>query len=235
MKNKKTLIAIGIANLGLVFGIVGTSAFLRGESLSHIARGNDDPEAFVLTLDSSKTPNTLTSDFQDNVAGAVTTSLGNSISMNFVKAKTSSGKFVTLGSRGMIYNFGSEQGGISGISAVTAVFSGNSLSVSTSQTNAIVNNGITISEPIALTSGTRVELPSSRFISFIGGEGNTDITSLTLEYYCSDAEDIKKINGKYTGSGNDGYNYSLELNNGVATMTSINIDTVSTYTGAATW
>ena len=235
MKNKRTLIAIGIANLGLVFGLVGTHAFLRGELFSHLARGNDDQEPYVLTLDSSKTPNTLTSSFQDNVAGTVTTSFGNSISMNFVKAKATSGKFVTLGSRGMIYTFGSEQGGISGICAVTAVFSGNSLAVRTSQTNTLVNGGATTTGPTMLTSGSRVEIPSSRFISFIGGEGNTDIASLTLEYMCSDSEDIKKINGTYTGAGNDGYNYSLNFNNGVATMTSINKDTADTYTGAATW
>ena len=235
MKKKKLIIAIGIANLGLAFALVGGQAFMRGELLSHLARGNDDPEPYVLTLDSNKTPNTLTSDFQDNVSGTITTSLGNSISMNFVKAKATSGKFVTLGSRGMIYTFGSEQGGISGINAVTVNFSGNSLAVRTSQTNTLVNGGATTTGPTMLTSGTRVEIPASRFISFISGEGNTDITSIQLEYTCSDSEDIKKINGKYTGEGNDGYNYSLTFNNGVATMTSINKDTADTYTGTATW
>ena len=235
MKKRKIIIAIGIANLGLAFALVGSQAFLRGELFSHLVRGNDDPEPYVLTLDSSKTPNILTSDFQDNVAGTVTTSLGNSISMNFVKAKATSGKFVTLGSRGMIYTFGSEQGGISGINAVTVNFTGNSLAVRTSQTNTLVNGGATTTGPTMLTSGTRVEIPSSRFISFIGGEGTTDITSIQLEYLCSDSEDIKKINGTYTGTGNDGYNYSLNFNNGVATMTSINKDTADTYTGTATW
>ena len=235
MKKRKIIIAIGIANLGLAFALVGSQAFLRGELFSHLARGNDDPEPYVLTLDSSKTPNILTSDFQDNVAGTVTTSLGNSISMNFVKAKATSGKFVTLGSRGMIYTFGSEQGGISGINAVTVNFTGNSLAVRTSQTNTLVNGGATTTSPTMLTSGTRVEIPSSRFISFIGGEGTTDITSIQLEYLCSDSEDIKKINGTYTGAGNDGYNYSLTFNNGVATMTSINKDTADTYTGTAIW
>lgn len=235
MNKKKLIITIGLVNLGLAFAVVGAQAGLRGEFLSQIAKGDDAPQTYSLTLNNSKTPSGLTSSFQDNVSGSVTTSLGNSISMNFVKAKATSGNFVTLGSRGMIYTFGSEQGGISGICAVTAVFSGSILNVRTSQTDILVNGGATTTGPQGLESGVRKEITPARYISFISGEGENNIESITLEYTCSTSEDIKRINGTYTGTGGDGYNYSLTFNNGVATMTSINKETATSYTGTATW
>ena len=131
-RKEKILLPIGITALTLSFVIAGfassqMSTFKKSSGLDH----------YTLTLNSSNSPSTLTNDYQDSVNGSFTTADGNSIALNFVKAKSASSAFVQLASRGMMYNYASEDGGISGISAITVSYSGSTMSLRTSVANAL--------------------------------------------------------------------------------------------------
>ena len=59
------------------------TVFSRADTVEH-----------TLTLNSSNVPNTITSSYQNNVHGNVATSLGNTVDLSFVNAKTLNGGFV---------------------------------------------------------------------------------------------------------------------------------------------
>ena len=224
------LLPIGISALVASFVIAGLSTANLSKSRFKKSDGLDH---YTLTLDSSNAPAALTSSYQDNVAGTFTTGDGNSISMNFVKARSASGKHVDLASRGMIYNFASEDGGISGVTAITVTYSGNAMGLRTSLANAL-SNGTAIENSYTLSSGTRLELPSPRYFSLLAADGGNVITSIVIEYTCGMNEDVSRLNGEYSGTGNDDYRYSLTLNNGSVTLHTLDNHTEITATGTAT-
>ena len=227
---EKLLLSLGIVALSGTFVI---AAFSTSNMANSKIKKSDGLDHYTLTLDSSNSPSALTSSYQDTVSGTYTTADGNSISLNFVKAKASSGKHVDLGSHGMIYNFASESGGISGINAITVTYTGSTMGLRTSLANAL-SNGASTEGSYSLTSGTRLELPSPRFFSILAADGGNIITSIIIEYTCSLNEDVNRLNGEYSGTGNDNYRYSLFLNNGAVTLQTLDKSTAITATGTAT-
>ena len=227
-RKEKILLPIGITALTLSFVIAGfassqMSTFKKSSGLDH----------YTLTLNSSNSPSTLTNDYQDSVNGSFTTADGNSIALNFVKAKSASSAFVQLASRGMMYNYASEDGGISGISAITVSYSGSTMSLRTSVANAL-SSGTSMTNLYTISNNTRLELSSPRYFSLQAADGGNTITSITIEYTCEANTDVNRLNGQYTGAGNDGYTYSLTLNNGSVTLASLNNHTEINATGTAT-
>ena len=227
-RKEKILLPIGITALTLSFVIAGfassqMSTFKKSSGLDH----------YTLTLNSSNSPSTLTNDYQDSVNGSFTTADGNSIALNFVKAKSASSAFVQLASRGMMYNYASEDGGISGISAITVSYSGSTMSLRTSVANAL-SSGTSMTNLYTISNNTRLELSSPRYFSLQAADGGNTITSITIEYTCEANTDVNRLNGQYTGAGNDGYTYSLTLNNGSVTLASLDNHTEINATGTAT-
>ena len=229
-KKDKMLLPIGVSALVASFVIAGLSTANLSKSRFNKSDGLDH---YTLTLDSSNAPSGLTSSYQDSVSGSYTTGDGNSITMSFVKAKAASGKHVDLASRGMIYNYASESGGISGITAITVSYSGSTMSLKTSVANAL-SNGTAIENSYTVSSGTRLELPSPRYFSLLAADGGNVITSISIEYTCGLNEDVGRLNGEYSGTGNDDFRYSLTLNNGAVTLHSLDNYTETTATGTAT-
>lgn len=229
VKNK-ALLSVGISALALTFVVAGFSSSSLNNSKLNKTSGLDH---YTLTLDKNNAPSGLTSSFQDSVVGTYTTADGNNIKMNFVKAKSSSNNHVELGSRGMIYNYASEQGGVSGISAITVTYSGSAMGLRTSLANAL-SNGAALESSYTLTSGARLELPSPRYFSILAADGGNTITSISIEYTCEVNDTITRLDGEYSGTGDDGVRYSLVLNNGSVTFKSLDNRTAITATGTAT-
>ena len=227
------IVSLAVPSL-VVTTAIAVNKFSNGNLLSR--RSVEDP--YILTLNSSNTPSTLTTSYQDNVEGVINTALGNPKTFNFVKAKKSTGNFVELAPKGMIYTFGSEAGEILGIRAVTAVYTGASdvLRVRPSMTDS--PRSITCN-PIPLTSGQRTEIPECDYLSFVAGESGNVIESITLEYSCEEGEtDIRKLNGTtFTGQSEDvnADTYSLNFStNGNVTFNSLDRETNISLTGTAT-
>ena len=231
-KKDKMLLPIGVSALVASFVIAGLSTANLTQSKYKKSDGLDH---YTLELDGSNAPSTLTSSYQDSVSGTYTTGEGNSITLNFVKAKSVSGKHVDLASRGMIYNFASESGGISGITAMTVIYSGSTMSLRTSLANALPG-GASTENLYTISSGSRLELPSPRYFSLLAADGGNIITSISIEYTCGLNESINRLDGEFTGTGNDGYRYSLVLSNGNVTFSSLdkNPSITATGTGALT-
>ncbi len=230
MKRKeKILLGIGISALTLSFVVAGFSTSNFNSSKLKQSSGLDH---YTLTLDGSNAPSTLTSSYQESVNGTVTTLSGNTLSLSFVKAKASSGKYVDLASRGMIYNFASENGGISGITAITVTYTGNTMGLRTSLANAL-SNGAAIENSYSLTSGTRLTLPSPRYFSLLAADGGNVISSMVIEYTCGLNEGVGRLNGEYSGTGSDDYRYSLTLDDGAVTLKTLDNYSAITATGSA--
>ena len=85
-----------------------------------------------------------------------------------------------------------------------------------------------------ISNNTRLELSSPRYFSLQAADGGNTITSITIEYTCETNTDVNRLNGQYTGAGNDGYTYSLTLNNGSVTLASLDNHTEINATGTAT-
>lgn len=226
------ILALGVPSL-VVTTAIAVNKFSNGILLNR--RSVEDP--YILTLDSTNVPSSLTNSYQDNVEGTFVTALGNQKVFNFVKAKKSTGNFVELAPKGMVYTFGSEAGELLGIFAVTVTYTGSSdvLRVRPSLTD---QPGSMTCSPIPLTSGQRTLIPSCDYLSFVAGDSGNVINSITLEYTCEEgAFDIKKLNGTYTGIGDDDDTYSLTFsgqNGGDVTLTSLDRNTNIEVTGTAT-
>ena len=229
-KREKVLLSLGITGLTLTFVIAGLSGSSIAGAKLNKSSGLDH---YTLTLNSSNAPSGLSSNYQENVTASYTTADGNSLSMNFVKAKAASGKHVDLASRGMMYNFASENGGISGITAITVTYSGSTMGLRTSLANAL-SNGTAVENSYSISSGSRVELPSPRYFSLLAADGGNVITSIEIEYTCGLNEDVGRLNGEYSGTGSDDYRYSLTLNNGLVTLQTLDNHSAITATGTAT-
>lgn len=180
---------------------------------------------YSLTLNSQKAPAELTSEYQDNITTTIQTANGNNLNLNIVLGKTATNKYVQLASRGIIYNFGSESGRMNGINGITVTFSG-SLLVKTSSkqlnnSGAFLDDGFTL-----LTSGTKFTPSSSaKYFAIVANDGGATIDSIKLDYTCSATDiGVSSVNGTYTGVGSDGYTWQLDLNNGNATIHTLDRD-----------
>ena len=157
---------------------IGVAATLGSFGTINQARAG----SYSLILNSSKAPSSLTDSYQDNLTATVTTNDGNSISLCFVYAKASSGNFVQLANRGYLYNFGSESGRFTGITGITATFSGN-LTIRTSSAE-LQNGGAFLGSSTTLTSGNTYTVSSGRYFQLQAGDSGATISTLKIDYSC---------------------------------------------------
>ena len=217
-------IGVGVISLGAAATIGSQTDYLKAKA-----------DAYTLVLNKDNKPAELTSSYQDNFSGTVQTALGNDVTLNLVKAKTASNGFAELASRGQIYNFGATSGAVTGLTSVKITLSSGSATIRTAASSEISNNGVTLGKTISLTSGSSVTVPASNYFMVEAGDTGAVISSLELSYNCAATDDVKRLNGTYTGNmTSDGYNYKLTLNDGSATLASINKDSNTSVNGAAT-
>lgn len=226
---KKIFFGISIALLGIV---VGTATISMANPKKMLQRASADNQ---ITLDSSHPLSGLPSSYQNDSEVTATTPNGNTLKLNVVNGKTSAGNLIELANRGMIYNFGYNTSSsraddaITGLSSVTANFTG-ALSIKTARFGQA--GGVELGEAQTLTSGSELSLTTSKYFQLTAGDGGAVINSLILKYSCTAGEyDIKNLNGTYTGEGTNGYTYKLVLNNGSATINSLDMAVASTFTG----
>ena len=217
-------IGVGVISLGAAATIGSQTDYLKAKA-----------DAYTLVLNKDNKPAELTSSYQDNFSGTVQTALGNDVTLNLVKAKTASNGFAELASRGQIYNFGATSGAVTGLTSVKITLSSGSATIRTAASSEISSNGVTLGKTISLTSGSSVTVPASNYFMVEAGDTCAVVSSLELSYNCATTDDVKRLNGTYTGNmTSDGYNYKLTLNDGSATLASINKDSNTSVNGTAT-
>ena len=222
--------------VSLVLGIslgVGSITFAATANInSKFQRVNADQ--FSIVLNNNNKPSTLTNEYQDNVVGNVKTGIDNDVQISLTNARLLNNGFAQLASRGVVHNFTSTQGAVTGLNTITVDYTG-SLTLRTSLSREISNNGITLSDPITVNRNVPITIPSTRYFALEAGDSGANITSIQLGYTCSFYEEIGRINGTYTTSNpsDNNYIYKLELSNGNATLTSVNKPTITSYNGTA--
>lgn len=236
LKLKNILFAGGIA-LGVTAVVVGATAGLNQKYNPASAA------QYTLLLDENNSPDNLPSEFTtDNVfttTSTIKTDLDNSLVFKFVLAKSNAGNFVELANRGYMYNFSSNFGRITGITAITPVLTSGSLTMKC--TNAeLVNGGAFLGASTSLTSGSRyVFTDPIRYFQLQAGDNGAVIKSLLIEYSCSgspttipenqfyNVEDFESYSG--TGAGWDN-----SANPKITTTSNLRSEFYSTYHGTNT-
>ena len=168
---------------------------------------------YELTITEVETDGQLEETYQDNVEVIVPTELDNDLNLNFVMAKASAGNLAELGHRGMIYNFGTELGRITGITSIEANFSGNLyLKTSSHELATSSDHGAFLDGVQVLTSGNALPLSSpAKYFALIAGDSGAVIEDLTINYTCSDpGVAYESLIGTYTGEAN-GTVYQLDV------------------------
>ena len=226
--NKKSIFLMSAAPCLLAIGILaGVQASKKGA----VVRETHGTE-YTLALDSSDTPNTLTSEYQNNVTGRVANASGWEMDLSFVNAKTASGKFVELAPRGMIYNFGANDEQITSINGIK--FTGTGV-LKARVAKAGQAGGAVMDEFVTLTSGTKETFPVSNYFQIMAGDGGAVIETLDISYSCNSTEySLAHLAGTYTGMGNDGSTYQLDVEaNGNAVIRSLDKEVNILLTGTS--
>ena len=222
-------ISIGL----IIFGFVSLAAVVASEAHpTNLVFSRASGPAQTLTLNSSKVPSGLTSSYQNNVSANITTNLGNSVNLSFVNARTVNGGFVELANHGKIHNFNDGNQQVTGINGISFTGSG-----SFTFKPALAGGILPDITPISVSAGGgQVSIPACDYFEIEAGDSGASITSLSLSYSCNSADyNVKLVNGTYTGKGGSpAYTYKLTINDGSATLVSLDKQTNTSLSGTAT-
>lgn len=233
--NKKTFL-LGITTVGVL--VVGFSMYkgIEKSSLSsnvyQIQRGGG---SYSLVLDKNNVPATITSSYVNLVAGTVKTTLNHDVGLSFVNAKSLANGFVQLANHGKIFNFAAS--GNNQLTAVNGISFTGSGSLLFKPVAYKTSTGAVLADvtPISVSAGSsKVTVPTCDFFELEAGDSGASITSMELFYSCDpEAIDIKLLNGTYTGIGSDTSTYKLVVNNGSASIQSLDKQTNISLEGSA--
>lgn len=237
MKKKTAFMFIGLSALVPIIISVATIGLSNKDTQAMKATSGP----YELVLNGSNSPSELTDSYQDKVTTTVKTTLNNDVELGLVLAKKSSGNFATLGHRGMIYNFDSDDGHINGIISITATFSsGAAVYLKTSSQELSTNNGsgVALEDLQLLTSGSQLTLKSpAKYFALIAGDTGATINSLSINYSCSDQGiGFDTLIGTYTGQANNiayQLSFSRSGNTQKAVYKTLNQETLTQYEGTA--
>ena len=217
--DSKKLFYISLATCAVCFSVVAIEAASKASNIS-IFKSSSGTGGHVLRLDSSKTPNSITASYQNNVSGTVTTSNGNSVTLNFVNAKKIGSEFVTLANHGKIYTFGENQKHqITAVNGISFTGSGSLLFKPCSYKNVLAEV-----DPIVVNAGSAsVSIPSCDTFEIEAGDSGATINELVFNYSCDpSAYDIALLAGTYTGYDPYNFVYKLTINeDGASTLVSL--------------
>ena len=228
MKNPKLLgTLVGVALLSACF----CSVIISNNDIVSKSNVKAEPGNYVMTLNSSSTPASITSSYQNLIVGDVSTLYGNDVELSFTNAKTLADGFVQLANHGKIFNFGSTNDQLTAVNGIEFTGSGSLLF------KPAVNKGLLADiNPISVSAGGgKVEVPVCDYFEIEAGDSGASINTLKFYYSCDpSAYDQGLVAGTYTGIGEDGYTYKLSLDNGNANLISLdklsNIDLDGTFT-----
>lgn len=222
-------ISIGL----IIFGFVSLAAVVASEAHpTNLVFSRASGPAQTLTLNSGKVPSGLTSSYQNSVSANITTNLGNSVNLSFVNARTVNSGFVELANHGKIHNFNDGNQQVTGINGISFTGSG-----SFTFKPALAGGILPDITPISVTAGGgQVSIPACDYFEIEAGDSGASITSLSLSYSCNSADyNVKLANGTYTGKGGSpAYTYKLVINNGSATLASLDKQSNTSLSGTAT-
>ena len=229
MRNKILLI-IGASCCAASIG----AATLQNVGITSLALTRNANSDYVLVLNSDNTPSGLTSSYQNSFTGNVKTNDKNTVTMNFVNAKSYSGGFVELANHGKIFNFASSDTKLTSVNGIKFTGTGSLLF---KPGVGLYGDGAILADlaPISISAGaSKASVPVCDYFEIEAGDSGAQITSLELYYTCDpNAYDSQLLNGTYTGKGNDNYTYQLTINNGTATLASLDKQSNTSLTGTA--
>ena len=229
MRNK-ILLSIGVSCCAMSVG----AATLQNVGITSLALTRNTRSEYVLVLNSDNTPSGLASSYQNNFTGSVKTADKNTVTMNFVNAKSYTGGFVELANHGKIYNFDSTDTKLTAVNGIKFTGSGSLLfKPGIGKTgDATILADIA---PISISAGAaKASVPVCDYFEIEAGDSGAQITSLELYYTCdANAYDNQLLNGTYTGKGSDNFTYKLTVNNGSATLASLDKQTNTSVNGTA--
>lgn len=214
--------------------IVVTASNGTSNNIARItATGND----YNLTLNSSNAPSGLTTSYQRTVSSTVTTNLGNELTIVATNAKALNGGYVQLGNYGTVYCITDNDKHISGLTSLTATFSG-SLKLLASSVDTISEGSSYINEEKDVTSGSIVNLTTAAN-SFVlrAGEGGAEITSISMNYTCATSDSSYTFNKVYDVEDFEAYTATgvgYDSSHGMNAATNLRAAYYSTYYGAGT-
>ncbi len=229
---KKSL-AFGV--LAITSGLVVGSGLILQQKASGLgifsaARAGDG--SYTLTIDANNIPSGLTTSYQNNVEGTVKTTENHDVKLNFVNAKLNAGTgTIQVANHGKIYN--STSGDNKAITGITSVsFAGTGSFVFKP---AIAPGMLADVDPVSVAAGSLVTVPSCHYFEIEAGDSGFEASEIKFNYTCNGTTlDPKLLNGKYTGVGDDGYTYRLEVNNLAVSLSSLDKETNTHLDGTAT-
>ena len=218
----------GIFLATIIFGSASLAATIAANAIPKKSLfGRADTPELTLSLGSSETPNTITSSYQNSVEGSVTTTYGNSVNLTFVNAKTLNDGFVQLANHGKIHNFNSTNEQLTSVNAIQFTGSGSLLFKP-----AAAKGILPAISPISVSAGSKVTVPTCDFFEIEAGDSGASLTNLSLFYSCDEnSVDTKLANGVYTGIDSSSYTYKLTINDGSATLASLDKASNSSMNG----
>lgn len=228
---KKHLAIISIAVVSVCASVVMINRFSKNNGGIHSVKSDN---VYTMTLNASNRPAGLTSSFQNSFTGDVKTQIGNDVQFTFVNAKSTEGDFATLAPRGMIHNFGASDEKLTAVNGVSFTGSGTLLfkpAIGSSAQGAILAEV----DPVAIeANAATVTVPTCDYFQLVAADGGAQITSLQFSYSCDPlAYNNSFLNGTYTGVANDGFTYKLAIDEGSATVDSLDKQSNDHYTGTA--
>ena len=231
MKAKKTVLTILLATSTLAIGGL-TFAIVKNGSLENITV-HGDPVTYSTTLNESNRPEGLTSSFQNNFTGDVTTAEGNKVNLSFVNARSADGVFATLAYHGKIYNYGEGNSKMTGIEGVS--FEGQGTLYFKPAIKYGDKAGILAEvDPVTVTAGAGiVSVPVCDCFEIEAADGGATISNLTFKYSCdSESKDVRMVNGTYTGKDSKGLIWKIVAHDGEVSIARLNGTTAMALSGS---
>ena len=188
-----------------------TVLFQTNKGKNLLTRTNATEPTYTVTLNSSAfAASGLTTSYQTQVEQ----NFGNDKPvMNYFLAKKNGSNNLVLAPAGKIFNYsssGTYKGRITNIKGVTVNYSGGTLYIQ----EGLAGNAEVYGEKSALTSGQEKELLSSpNYVMITNSVAATTITSIVVEYSCSEAGyEIERLGTSYNGMSSGGTAYTLTRN-----------------------
>ena len=233
---KKKVFLLGVVSAGaLAVGLSMVKVTSNNDSFagnyishSHAGEGSD----YVLSFDADNLPGGITTEYQNSFAGSVKTVNGNDINMTYVNVKGGTG--VQVANHGRIYNYGAGNTKISGINGVA--FTGTGSFIFRPVLSDGSGKGYVVKEQavVIAANAAKVDVPVCDYFELEAADGGAVLSGLELSYSCDETTpEIKLLDGTYTGVGSDSYTYKLVVNNGTASIETLDRQTKIQLSGTA--
>ena len=226
------LVSAGVLAVGLsMVKVTEKDVSYNSNFDSHFHAG--EPGSYVLSFSGTNLPATITTSFQNSFAGSIKTANGNDINLTYSNVRVNE-NMVQVAGHGRIYNYGASNTKISGINGVA--FTGQGSLIFRPVLSDGSGKGYVVKEQavVIAANAAKVDVPVCDYFELEAADGGAALSGLELSYSCDASEaNIKLLDGMYTGVGSDSYTYKLVVNNGTASIETLDRQTKIQLSGTA--